>query len=176
MTEKRTIKVRELIRDLRSGFTASQLMNKYKLSTKNMRLLFRKLLEVNAVNKTELDEWSSLYQCSIQASIRRIRRRRIKFLLRIFEAGNPLEYGFVRDLSENGLCIEGIDAGVGDVKTFIIRPPGSINSGLPLVLEATCQWVTTQEMGRKKKILAGFEITHISGPASEELQELLGRS
>ncbi|HMK36458.1 MAG TPA: PilZ domain-containing protein [Desulfomonilaceae bacterium] len=172
MGEKRKIKARELIGDIRSGFTVSQLINKYRLSTKNMRLLFRKLLEVNALNKTELDDRPSLYQCSVQASIRRIRRRRITFPLRIFDGGNPFETGFIRDLSENGLCIEGIDAGVGDVKNFIIRP-GNIHSGLPLVLEATCQWVTYQETGRNKKIFAGFEITHISAPDAKELQKFL---
>lgn len=172
MHEKRRIKGSDIIADIRGGMTASQLMKKYRLSTREMRLVFRKLLDAKAVSQAELDDRPTLYQCSVAASVRRIRRRRITFPLKIFEGGNPFKSGLVRDISEKGVCIEGLEAGVGDVKSFIIRP-GNFLQGSPLVFEGKCQWVTKREAGRSKKMMAGFEITNISVLDSKELQKFL---
>jgi hypothetical protein len=172
MNEKRKIKANDMIADIRGGMTASQLMGKYRLSTREMRMIFRKLLEAKAVSQSELDDRPTLYQCSTPASLRKVRRRRITFPLKIFEGGNPFKSGLVRDISEKGVCIEGLEAGVGDVKSFIIRS-GNFLQGSSLVFEARCQWVTRKEEGKNKKILAGFEITNISMLDSKELQKYL---
>ena len=170
MHQMRKIRARDLITDIRGGLTASQLMRKYRLSTKTMRLVFRQLLDANAVTKTELDERPTLYQCSIAGSVRRARRRRITFPLQIFDNGNPFENGLVRDLSEKGVCVEGIATNIGDVKDFIIRA-GNFYHGFTLVFEAGCRWV--QRRDHDKRIVAGFEITNISALDSKELQRLL---
>jgi hypothetical protein len=170
MHRMRKIRAKDLIKDIRDGLTASQLMKKYKLSAKTMRLVLRQLLDADAVTKAELDEYPTLYQCSIAASLRRARRRRITSPLQIFDDGNPFKSGLVRDISEKGVCVEGITTAVGDVKDFIIRS-GNFYQGFSLVFQAGCRWVEKKEHGAR--IVAGFEITNISALDSKELLGLL---
>ena len=59
---KRTIKATDVIRDLRSGMTLPQLMEKHKVSVTGIRLVFRKLLNAGVITKDELDTQVALYR------------------------------------------------------------------------------------------------------------------
>jgi hypothetical protein len=168
MHEKRKIKASEIVADIRGGMTASQLAKKYRKSTREIQLIFRKLLDWKAVSQTELHA----RQCFAATRVRRERRRRITFPLKIFDGGNPVDCGLVRDVSEKGVSIEGLEVGVGDVKNFIIRY-GNRLQGSSFVFEAQCQWVNDIGEGRNRRILAGLEITNISALDSKELRKLL---
>lgn len=169
--EKRKIRARDVIDDIRSGMNAKDLMNKYRFSPKALRLVFRRLLDSNFVSQAELDCSTSLYQNNDEKSIRKIQRKRIKFPLRIYEGDNPFKPGRVMDISEKGLCISGIDSMIGDVKSFIIRT-GEFAVGSNLVFEAKCRWVSRDQ----GKIIAGFEITNISRMYSKELDKIISEN
>lgn len=171
MNQKRTIKAKEILNDIRSGMTPAQLINKYRFSTKSLRLIFRKLLEANIISKSELDDIRPLYHCSIDIRLRRLPRRRLIFPVKIYEEGNPFKAGIVRDISERGVCIQGIEAAMGDVKNFIIRT-GFFGEMSTLVFEAKCKWSRVENNSRRE-IVAGFEITNISSLDSKELKKFL---
>ena len=61
MPTKPKIKARDAVRDIRSGMTDSQLMEKYGLSAKGLQSLVLKLLEVKAITPAEIDQRNEAY-------------------------------------------------------------------------------------------------------------------
>ncbi len=170
MNTKRRIKAKEIISDIRTGMAASELLTKYQFNAKSLRTIFQKLLEARAMSKDELNTHTSLYDGSTQG-LRRHRRKPMVFPLKIYDGGDPFKSGTVKDVSEKGVCIEGIDATVGDVKNFIIRF-GSFGHSSTMVFEGKCRWIDKHPMtGRVAS--AGFEITYISSLDSGELRKLI---
>ncbi len=51
------ISASEAIRDIRSGMTKSDFMEKHRISSRGLQSLFRKLVETGAVDKLELEQW-----------------------------------------------------------------------------------------------------------------------
>ena len=62
LQQKRSIKAADVIRDLRSGMTACQLMEKYRISITGLRLIFRKLLDTGVITNDELNTQVALYK------------------------------------------------------------------------------------------------------------------
>ncbi len=54
--EKRTIKAKDVVQDIRSHMTDVQLMKKYHISTQGLRSLFKKLIQHKLISKSDL-EW-----------------------------------------------------------------------------------------------------------------------
>ena len=169
---KRKIKARDIIRDIRSGLTVSQLMWKYRFPLKALRIVFRKLLKAGALTKEELETQRALYRDTVDMTgIRKWLRTTTTLPLRIYDSGNPFATGYVRDISEKGACVEGIKAGVGETKNFVVRS-GAFGAGRTFVFEGKCRWVDKEESSSKRWV-AGFEITSISSLDSRELHKLI---
>lgn len=92
---------------------------------------------------------------------------RIPYMVSIYDLQRLHIQGALRDISEGGVGIKGIEAEVGEIKTFII-PVDEIPDIDALVFHGQCRWVTRDDDG---SCIAGFEITRIS---KENLQ-LLGK-
>ncbi|NTV58344.1 MAG: PilZ domain-containing protein [Deltaproteobacteria bacterium] len=174
MTEgKRKIRAGDIIRDLRSGMTVSELMDKHRFSLKVLRFVFRRLLNAGAITKEELDAQATLYKNPVDLKgVRKWIRKATVFPVRIYDSGNPFATGYVRDISEKGVCVEGIEAAVGEIKNFIVRS-GAFGEGHTVVFEGKCRWVNPAEQSPEKKWVAGFEITSISSLDSGELRKLI---
>lgn len=65
MLPKPKIKARDVINDIRSGMTDSELMEKYGLSAKGLQSLFLKLLDIKALTQAEIDQRSAAYQKTV---------------------------------------------------------------------------------------------------------------
>ena len=61
MTPKPRIKARDAVRDIRSGMTDSELMEKYGLSAKGLQSVFLKLLEAKAITHAEMNQRRAIY-------------------------------------------------------------------------------------------------------------------
>jgi hypothetical protein len=118
MNAKRKIRARDVIDDIRTGMNVSDLMAKYQLTLRGLRTAFQKLLEADAVTSDELNNLKSLHDISV-SGLRRFRRKRLNPPLKIFDGGDPFKSGVVKDISEKGVCIQGIQTEVGDLKNFI---------------------------------------------------------
>jgi len=172
MSPKREIKAKDVIRDIRSGMTTSQLIEKYRFSAKGLRLIFRKLLEASVMTRRELNSLSTLDQNPEGVEgVRRAIRKTSPFPIRIYDNAHPFATGYVRNVSETGVCLEGIKASAGDVKSFIVRS-GSSHRTDALVFEAKCRWVRTEGKA-VNGVVAGFEITDISNLDAQTLRRLL---
>ncbi len=172
MTPKRRIRAVDVIRDIRSGMSAAELMAKYRFSSRGLHVLFRKLLEAKAMTKAELEGQPALYQVGDDVrGIRRSIRRKTIFTVHVYDAGNPSARGIVKDISERGLCVEGVESSIGEVKSFIVRT-GFFGSGATAVFTAKCRWVSKPDAPGRKQV-AGYEITSISTLDSAELRKLV---
>ncbi len=172
MNSKRRIRAKELIHDIRGGMNVSGLMDKYRLTTKGLRIAFQKLVEVNVMSGEELSNLKSLYDVSAEG-LRQFQRKPMKLPVRIFDGGDPFKSGLVKDISEKGLCVKELEAKVGEVKSFIIRL-GSFGESSTIVFQARCRWVKKSSVSGKTQ-LAGFEITDISSLDFGQLNRLISR-
>ena len=80
--------------------------------------------------------------------------------------------GILRDISEKGLRVAGIESSVGQVKTLQI-PIDMFMQTDPLLIIAECKWVETK--GKNKRYpVAGFEIMDLSERDRKVLRDFMG--
>ncbi len=169
----RSIKAGAVVRDIRSGMRIDTLMDKYRITSKGLRDLFRKLVSADVVSTTELDERKNLYESTPgNKGIRRYPRKRVDPPLRIYEEGDPFKGGFVHDISESGLRTKGITVVEGQIKNFIVRSNDFHGQGVSLVFGAKCRWAD-KNAGIDTDWTAGLEIVDISGFYSQELRKFV---
>ncbi|MGO9565974.1 MAG: PilZ domain-containing protein [Desulfomonilaceae bacterium] len=168
MSSKREIKAKDFVNDLRSGMSDSEIRCKYNLSAKGLQSAFRKLLEVKAVRTSEVFGRVSVEADTVAiASTRLLPRDELEFPVPIYlcEGTRPTVKGVIKDITEKGLKISGIDAKVNEVKTFAI-PSDKFSQVEPFAFRAKCRWVDGDGC-------SGFQVIQISQRGSGELQKLI---
>ena len=108
--------------DVRSGLTGAQLMQKYHLSTSGLRKVCQKLLQDGLLGTLEiqglklpLDDGASVHK-----ERRGIPRRVPSLQITVSDRGNEGVRGTVKDITEKGLAVKGIEADIGERKTLWI--------------------------------------------------------
>jgi hypothetical protein len=171
MGEKRQINGRNIIDDLRSGMTDQELQMKYGLSTNGLCTIYEKLLDRGAISHTELFERSPLYSLRMNyKESRSYPRADLSTSVPIYDVGTG-SVGILRDISEKGMRVAGIDASVGQAKTFQI-PIDMFMLADPLLIVAECKWAKLTGK-RKEFIVAGFEIIALSENDRNTLQNFI---
>ncbi|MGO9568645.1 MAG: PilZ domain-containing protein [Desulfomonilaceae bacterium] len=160
MRRKRKISATQVVRDIRSGITQEELQDKYKIALHRVEKLFKRIVAANAVTESELAERYPSYKEAI-AGINPSRNRRVllPFEFIVYDITTS-SIGLVRDISETGLRVAGINCNVGGERTFQL-PVDIFIKADPVLMVAKCQWVKV----RGKTMIyatAGFEITDIS--------------
>jgi hypothetical protein len=168
---KRSIDTKDIVADIRSAVTDVQLMEKYKLSSRGLQRVFTKLVDSGLVMSADLSGRSISYHDSVTLKNVRGPIRALPILsVGIHERINPQIIGRIRDLSEVGVGVRGLEAMVGESKSLVVVPDEFLDIE-PFSFEAKCRWSRT---GDQNKICnAGFEITDISEGSFIQLQELL---
>ena len=160
MKGKRQIKGTDLLNDLRSGMGASELQAKYKLSAKSLQIVFKKLVACKAIGHSELYELSPFYRERIdRIRARAYPRADLSVRVPIHDMGSGAR-GVLRDISETGLRVAGIECMVGEAKAFQI-PMDMFMQADPLLVVAECKWVEIQGMHGRYSV-AGFAIMDLS--------------
>jgi hypothetical protein len=160
MPPKRRIPANEIVKDIRTGMSNSDLMSKYLLSMKGLTSVFTKLIDAEFCTKKELllrmppgDDTADLDE------MRDVARCYPVVRIPIIDLGDLTSEGYVRDLTEKGIQVAGIHAKVGDKKNFLIQAD-AFAAILPFTLEAHCRWVKPYAI--PELALSGYEITGIS--------------
>ena len=171
MATKRQISGTDVVNDLRSGMSDSELQVKYKLSTKSLLSIFKKLVERNAISHSELYELSSFYREGIECRRERAYPRAdLGVYVPIYDIGSGA-IGVLRDISETGLRVAGIESEVGQATTFQI-PIDMFMKAEPLLIIAECKWAEIK--GRQRRYpVAGFEITDLLEKDSHILRNFI---
>ncbi len=173
MQPKRKIKASELVEQIRAGITDSELMEQYQLSPEGLRTIFKQLLEANIIGANELYGRVPSHKSPEEGpEIRRHQRIRMELPLRIYEIEHStiIREGGVRDISEKGLCLRGIDSKVGDVKTFLVVAVEPILVD-PFVFQGECRWARIE--GPEREFVVGYEITNIPESSAEVLRQVI---
>jgi uncharacterized protein (DUF433 family) len=170
-TPKARIKVREFLKDFRSGLTDAVLRQKYDLSRAGLDTLFKRLLDLKAINADELFGMPSEARGMAGSSeSRKLERYCLDFLCTIYDLDNPELAGTVRDISEKGVGVEGIPSVPGDIMTFVVTPEEFLEV-YSFQFRAECRWNRIDE--NTLSHLAGFRIISISEQDLERLQTLI---
>ena len=171
VSAKRRIDTKELVADIRSGVTDVELMEKYKLSSRGLQRVFTKLVDSGAVMADDLSGRSISHVDSVTLQKVRGSLRALPILsIGVYERINPQIIGRIRDLSEVGVGVSGLEAQVGELKSLVVVPDEFLEVE-PFSFEAKCRWSRMRDQG--KICNAGFEITDISEGNYIQLLELL---
>lgn len=151
MATKRTIKVTEIVGDIRLGIPNTALMAKYGLSRKQLYDVFDQLVTAKVISPSDLRDETALSLDSGHVLVlpregRDFPRIELDFELSIHDAKRPDLIGLVEDVSERGMRIRGIETRVGEVKTFAV-PAGKYEQISPFAFEAVCRWVERKPNG-----------------------------
>ena len=168
---KKEIKALAVVKDLRSGAEPTEIMRKYKLSEKGFRSMLRKLVLAKVLRKTEVERFSEKFPDLFVGDLRLSSRTGIKFPLVVCAADDPSYKGFVKNISEKGIAIEGFESKIGETKSLKILS-SELAECSTIVLEAKCMWIEGQET-KDEEPVAGFRITSISKSAMDELKKLI---
>ncbi|MGB6064947.1 MAG: PilZ domain-containing protein [Desulfomonilaceae bacterium] len=171
MEKKRQINGKNVLSDLRSGMADLQLRAKYKLSAKSLESIFDKLVKCGAVSLAELYERSSLYrECLNHVQARRHPRADLNVYVPVYDIADSA-VGVLRDISENGLRLAGINAQVGQAKTFQV-PVDMFMEAQPLLIIAECKWVQIKKKNRQYTV-AGFELLDLPDADRQTLKDFI---
>jgi hypothetical protein len=168
---RRSIDTKELVTDIRSNLSDVELMEKYKLSSRGLQRVFAKLVDSGAVMEDDISGRRIAYDDSVTLQNVRGSIRALPILsIDIYEKENPQIIGRIRDLSEVGVGVRGLDAQVGELKSLVVVPDEFLEVE-PFSFKAKCRWSSMIDQG--KICNAGFEITDISAGSYIQLLDLL---
>ena len=169
MDLKREIEAKDLIFDIRTGMTDTQIMEKYKLSYRGLKSALQKLLNVQALNSEELVERFPLYEAITADDMRHLVKAPLSIPVPVYESHLPDMKGEVRNISEQGIGIQGLESRVGETKHLILDATEFAEVDL-VSLYAQCRWVKKSSSG---DYAAGFEITRISKEGFNDLKKMI---
>jgi len=170
VSEKRSIKAREIIRDVRSGLTETELMKKYRLSSGRLKSVLERLVEAKILEESELQSRIVLAQESTGTRAMRSRTRGyLLFSIPVYDTDNLEVEGWLIDIEEQGLQTNGLKAEVGEVKSLLIRSDEFVDV-YPFGIDAECRWVEPDEA--EGNLSAGFRIISITPWALQQLRKL----
>ncbi len=171
MSQKPHVAVKDIVNDIRSSVPDHELMKKYNLSAKGVQRAFEKLVLIGALTRAEIDARGQTAQDTIFfQNMREFPRHYLVVQIPIHVIGdNSRTVGKVRDITEQGLGISGVEALVEEEKTFEFYPDEFVSVG-PFAFKAECRWA---ERRGPRDILTGFQITSISKDGLEKLRQLI---
>lgn len=153
------IRVPEIVRDIRAGMGRLELMEKYHLSTRGLRYVSMMLVSSGAIAWKEIFEnICSKYEELVPGMVRSQRRFAVDFDVPVYDIKRPERLGRLRDVSEGGIGVHGIETGVGETKTLVIAGD-EFGEYSTFVLDVKCKW---EAKGPDNEPIAGFEISNIS--------------
>ena len=171
MANKKSIKARDIVRDIRAGISDAELMDKYHLTARGLQSAFNQLIEKKAISVQELygrptDEEDTV----IIEDMRELPRHYLTVSVPVYEPNQPQFPGQLRDITERGMGVIGIESQVGEIKSFVI-PCRKLIRLENIWFEAECLWVNTET--KDDQIVAGFQITKISEDCMIRLRQLI---
>ena len=170
-TPRVRIRIRDVVKDVRAGLSDLDLRKKYNLSPNGLHLLFKKLLDLKAIDAEALfGIESSRLQGTGKRELREEERYALDFDIPSYNTAFPETHGRVRDVSENGIGLFGVKAKEGDLTNIVVLGDTFGFVG-PFEFEAECRWTKTD--GASGEFLSGFLITDITDWDLEELKKLI---
>jgi uncharacterized protein (DUF433 family) len=160
-----------LAADVRSGMSDSELMTKHGLSSEGLRRALQELIDAKTISPEDLYSASSSVHDTVFVENRReVTRYHLAIEVIVYELIHPETKGTLVNVADKGVAITGIEANIGEIKTFIIPAVDFIRVS-PMRFEAECKWAGRDSVTGEWN--CGFEITNISEASWENLRTLI---
>lgn len=196
MPDAETLKT-NVLHDLRAGMEDTVLMEKYSLSYTELRSLYKDLYDAGRLRPPQgtespfvrarsypergntnptrafghhLDGLERRVPPAASEDKRESERSCLDVDVPIYEIDLPEIHGQIRDITEKGARLAGIDANVGEVKTLVVLGD-TFGEVSPFEFEAKCCW--KEISGERTEYTAGFQITNITEQSLHELRKLI---
>ncbi len=166
----RKVNISDILRDISAGVSKSDLMAKYNLSEQMVREVSKKLLDVRGKRSAKDGPNTVIEEPGSFLTTDEFVRHHVDFELPAYEASRPEILGVVRDVSEEGVGIAGIEAKAGDIKTMVILGD-EFGEFSTFEFEGYCRWAFAEE--DSGTCVTGFGITKISDKDLKELRRLV---
>jgi uncharacterized protein (DUF433 family) len=164
------VRIDDVVKDIRSGSTKQELIEKYRLTGRSLSWVLMKLVSMGAINWQEIyGKLRSSHEELAPDKLRRSERYTPHFYVPIYTSDEPDVVGSVRDVSQHGISVKGIQAEVGETQRLVI-PGDSFGELGKLIFDARCAWSRKDSRG---EYLSGFEITDVDAGNKRELQLLI---
>jgi hypothetical protein len=168
---KLQINIRDIVGDINHGLTDDQLMEKYGLSPRGLHSAMQKLAARDLLPHQDLNlQTPSFADTVLFTEARRIPRNYPAVAVSVFDGRNLGKAGIVRDLTEEGLGVRGLDGRLNGLQTLLIHSGTSAEVN-PIAFHARCRWV--KPGFTESESAAGYVITHISEENARELRRLI---
>lgn len=173
MRPKRQIPVKQFLNDMKAGMTDLQLMEKYRVSSRGLQRVFKKLLDVDAVTPAELRTRVPSFEDTVSLDFENLQfptEEHLECLVPVYDATDPTYTGSICEIGDNGLTIEGLPAKPDEVRRIVVAAQDffEIES---FTVEVRCLWAKPALAG--KPPVAAFEITSIAQNDSPNLRSLV---
>ncbi|MDQ7785357.1 MAG: PilZ domain-containing protein [Desulfomonilaceae bacterium] len=169
---ERTVNAGEVIADLRSGMSMSDLMRKHDLSMRGLQGVVSILVDTGAIGRDEI--YGELFRepdAELPDGFRQLHRFYIDFEIPIYVASRPEVQGRIRDITDDGIGTVGLKAEVDRIETLVVLGD-ALGDVAPFELEARCRWCERRE--DTGEYASGFQITYVSDKNRAELTRLIG--
>lgn len=175
MPRKRQIKAKEVVQDIRSGMTGSQLMGKYGLTPHGLQEILQRLVDKEFLKPSDLPRWVPV--CAQRYDeVELIRTRRFPRYdlatadLFVWDAENPAVKARVIDISEEGLALRGMAAQIDETRSFLMVGHEKYLA-VPISFDAECRWVYVDPVSGM--CTSGYEIVMIAEDDVERLRSVI---
>ncbi len=169
-TRPRKLNLVAILADIRNGMSKPELLKKYTLSEEMLRQVVQKLIAAEGKRSAYDGPETVIDEPFEFLGTREFVRHEVDFDLPVYEADRPEIVGKVRDVSEEGMSVKGLDVSRGDMKTLVILADqlGQFSS---FEFKGYCRWAFTDQLDGA--CLAGFAIEKISRTDAQELRRLI---
>jgi hypothetical protein len=172
MRPKKQIPVKAFLADMHGGMTDQQLMEKYKVSSRGLQRVFRKLLDADAITPAQLRGRVPSFEDTVSLDFENLRfpsDEHLECLVPVYDETAPSCVGSLCEIGDNGLTIEGLTVEPGQVRRIVVAAHDffQIDS---FTIELKCKWAKPEEPG--KPPVAAFEIASIAESDKPNLRSL----
>jgi hypothetical protein len=161
---------RMMVADIRSGMNETDLMAKYQLTSNGLAIAMRVLTDEGFMNSEDTERLEQRIFSVDYSERREAPRRNVPLTVPVLDTLNVGNKGRVKDVTEKGFSVIGVEATVGQVKRLAVMGDdlGALD---PFEVKAECRWVKTGP-GSEPPV-AGFQITQISARDLECLKDFV---
>ncbi len=172
--KRRRIVSSQILQEIRSGMGDAELKEKYKLSPKGLVRLLERLVDSKLISHSELSDRSGAYRNKVGRIYGRSHvRAHITVPIPVYDIGSvgSSAIGLLRDISQEGFRIAGIESNVGEVKTFQL-PLDMFMQAHPLILVGECSWVNTR-IGNRNYWVAGYRMETVTETDADAIAKFI---
>ncbi len=178
MPKTHVVKAQDIVNDIREHLTDDELKAKYELTSSVLQAVFKQLVNIKAIGRGEIFERitpssrDSAGEDVKVESLRKLPRHMALFPIPIYDGKDPKISGMLRDLTEKGVGVSGIETTLGETRHFVVFGDEFVAVEFDTFsFDAVCRWVRIEDEG--SPCISGFQITSIDDNDLKELRKLI---